>query len=338
MAGGTSFPLGATGPRLRLATGLVLMAFVTGHLVNACLGLVSIAAMEQGRAILLKPWQTLPGQVLLYGSPRPASGPRAGHAAASRRADADSGRPGADRRRARWCPFCSSPTSWRRGLPAPWRISTPDYGWILSIYWRWAPDYGLQQVLLVAVVWVHGCIGLLAWLRLQAVVAARRGLHLSAGLRAADRRAVRLRPWRRRGPDAARRVMPTFKAEVLAQSRSGYTVLPDILTWQHGLLAAYVAVACPGRPRADDFAPPARPAVPPRDRDARLCRRADCRDADRNDAARRQSPSCHPAFRRLLRPCALRYLPGQDRRPDAARRPSRPATRRSSSAIFMPSR
>ena len=118
----------------------------------------------------------------------------------------------------------------------------PDYGWILSIYWRWAPDYGLQQVLLVAVVWVHGCIGLLAWLRLRPwwpriaafiypPVFALPIVALFGFVHGGDEALMRLEG------DAA------FKAEVLAQSRAGYSVLPDILSWQHGLLAAYAVLA-----------------------------------------------------------------------------------------------
>ena len=51
--------------RIRLGSGLLLLLFVTGHLVNLALGLVSVDAMARGDRILLLPWQTLPGQALL---------------------------------------------------------------------------------------------------------------------------------------------------------------------------------------------------------------------------------------------------------------------------------
>jgi adenylate cyclase len=51
--------------RVRLASGLVLLLFVAGHLSNLALGLVSVDAMERWRSVLLIPWQTASGQGLL---------------------------------------------------------------------------------------------------------------------------------------------------------------------------------------------------------------------------------------------------------------------------------
>ena len=50
---------------VRLFTGLVLMAFVMGHLANLALGIHSLAAMEAARAQLMDPWRTMVGQSLL---------------------------------------------------------------------------------------------------------------------------------------------------------------------------------------------------------------------------------------------------------------------------------
>src|SRR5262252_289868 len=44
--------------RVRLATGLLLLLFVAGHLCNLAIGLVSVDAMERWRSVLLAPWQT----------------------------------------------------------------------------------------------------------------------------------------------------------------------------------------------------------------------------------------------------------------------------------------
>ena len=41
--------------RLRLYSGLILFVFVTGHLFNHTLGLVSLEAMEAARSIFIKP-------------------------------------------------------------------------------------------------------------------------------------------------------------------------------------------------------------------------------------------------------------------------------------------
>ena len=51
--------------RVRLVSGLFLLLFVTGHLSNLALGLVSVDAMERWRGVLLMPWQTGYGQALL---------------------------------------------------------------------------------------------------------------------------------------------------------------------------------------------------------------------------------------------------------------------------------
>ena len=53
---------------IRLASGLVLFAYVTSHLVNHALGLISIDAAERGLALGVRVWQSVPGTVLLYGA------------------------------------------------------------------------------------------------------------------------------------------------------------------------------------------------------------------------------------------------------------------------------
>lgn len=52
----------------RLFTGLALAVFVTSHLINHALGLVSIEAMEVYRKVHSAIWQSPPGVVVLYGS------------------------------------------------------------------------------------------------------------------------------------------------------------------------------------------------------------------------------------------------------------------------------
>ena len=54
--------------RLRLATGLVIAAYVVGHFLNHALGVVSVEAMDDLRRVLAAWWRSLPGSVLLYGS------------------------------------------------------------------------------------------------------------------------------------------------------------------------------------------------------------------------------------------------------------------------------
>ena len=54
--------------RLRLWSGYVLLAYVTTHLLNHALGFVSLGALEEGRGWFIFVWQSLPGQILLYGA------------------------------------------------------------------------------------------------------------------------------------------------------------------------------------------------------------------------------------------------------------------------------
>lgn len=54
--------------RLRLASGLVLMAFVAGHLVNHALTLHSLEAVASGRVVFSAVWRSAPGTFLLYGA------------------------------------------------------------------------------------------------------------------------------------------------------------------------------------------------------------------------------------------------------------------------------
>ena len=42
-----------------------------------------------------------------------------------------------------------------------------DYGYVLAVYWHYAPLFALQQLLVVVIVWAHGAIGLYSTLVLQ---------------------------------------------------------------------------------------------------------------------------------------------------------------------------
>jgi adenylate cyclase len=54
--------------RLRLYSGVVLFVFITGHLLNHIFGLVSIRAMQDATVVLLNPWRTWPGLIVLLGA------------------------------------------------------------------------------------------------------------------------------------------------------------------------------------------------------------------------------------------------------------------------------
>ena len=54
--------------RLRLVSGLVMLAYVTMHLLNHAVGLISLAAMEDVLWYIFRIWSKPPTQALLYGS------------------------------------------------------------------------------------------------------------------------------------------------------------------------------------------------------------------------------------------------------------------------------
>ena len=155
--------------RLRLVTGLVLMAFVTGHMVNLALGIHSLAAMEHWRPWLMGPWRSMALQVLLLCSAlvHLALGV---YAIAARRSAA------------------MTKTDWVQlalGLATPPLLLnhavvmhmagevTPNFdatfGQMLAIYWSFSPGYAFQQLGVVMVVWIHAAVGLYSWLVLKPV-------------------------------------------------------------------------------------------------------------------------------------------------------------------------
>jgi adenylate cyclase len=155
--------------RVRLASGLILFVFVAGHLANLGLGLISVDAMEHWRSVLLMPWQTGFGQALLLAAAIVHAG--LGLASLASRHS-----------------LALSRTDWVQlllGLATPPLLLnhvvglqvtsdlvvrfSADYGFVLAVYWRYAPLLALQQLLVVVIVWVHGAIGLYSTLVLRPV-------------------------------------------------------------------------------------------------------------------------------------------------------------------------
>ncbi len=153
--------------RVRLASGLVLLLFVAGHLSNLALGLVSVDAMERWRGVLLMPWQTGFGQALLLAAAIVHAG--LGLASLASRHS-----------------LAMSRTDWVQlllGLATPPLLVnhvvglqvtsdlvarfSPDYGFVLAVYWRYAPLLAVQQLLVVVIGWAHGAIGLYSTLVLR---------------------------------------------------------------------------------------------------------------------------------------------------------------------------
>lgn len=153
------------GDRLRLYSGLVLLFYVVGHLLNHALGLVSLEAMEAATAITIEPWRTAPGTVLLGGAAlvHVATGLWSLYARRSLRLPA-------------W-----QLAQTALGLLIPVllvghvlgtrmlvEVFDVDQGYALELFFLWAayPFLGFMQTVTLLVVWVHACVGIHMWLRL----------------------------------------------------------------------------------------------------------------------------------------------------------------------------
>ena len=152
--------------QLRLYSGLVLFAYVVGHLINHAFGLISLAAMDAGLAYSIGPWRTLPGTVLLAGA-------TVVHVLAAlwvlyqRR----------NLRMARWqwgqtllglaIPFLLiSHVLGTRFLADLWGAEV-NYTLLMTYLWVIEPVDGVLNALALIVVWLHACIGIHYWLRLK---------------------------------------------------------------------------------------------------------------------------------------------------------------------------
>lgn len=152
--------------QIRLWTGLVLFTYLTTHFLNHALGLVSLEAMAAGQGWFVLIWRSLPGTVALYGSF------------------------GIHNLLALWALYRRRTLrmpAWEAsqlalGLLVPpllvWHVvgtrlahevagTQTSYTLVVLALWQLDPIAGLRQVVVLAVAWIHGCIGLHFWLRLR---------------------------------------------------------------------------------------------------------------------------------------------------------------------------
>jgi adenylate cyclase len=151
--------------RLRVASGLILMTYLTTHFLNHALGLVSLEAMDAGRDWFLALWRNPVGTAVLYLA-------LVVHGALALRS--------LYRRRHLRLPAWEA---WQLllGLTIPallaghivgtrvaWALfdATDSYGRIVLALW--GRPAGFRQSLLLPIAWTHGCLGLHFWLRLRA--------------------------------------------------------------------------------------------------------------------------------------------------------------------------
>jgi len=142
---------------LRLASGLVLFAYVASHLANHALGLFSLATAERGLALAVAAWHSVVGTIVLYG----AAGVHVTLAFAA-----------IYRRRTLRMP----PAELLRivlGLGIPmllighaigtriaWELydASPEYRRV--VWGLWSSDSEGRQLALLVPGWLHGCLGL----------------------------------------------------------------------------------------------------------------------------------------------------------------------------------
>lgn len=152
--------------RLRLASGLLLFTFVLTHFLNHALGLISLEMLEAGRLWFLALWRASPVTPLLYG----ALLLHLGLAFSA-----------LYRRRRLTMPAWEA-TQLLTGLAIPPLLilhllgtrfaaevlGTQDsYTYILLIFGKFKPLALFRQLAVMALAWIHGCIGLHYWLRLR---------------------------------------------------------------------------------------------------------------------------------------------------------------------------
>jgi len=152
--------------RLRLVTGLVVLTFVSTHLLNHALGLYSLAAMEAGREVFLAVWRNPAGTGLLLVS-------LVVHVLLALWS--------IYQRRHFRMPLWEA-LQLLLGLAVPVflidhavntaaanaRFGYEDsYTMLVLLFWKLRPDIGLSQTALLVIAWVHGCIGVHFWLRLR---------------------------------------------------------------------------------------------------------------------------------------------------------------------------
>ncbi|MGI9331717.1 MAG: 2Fe-2S iron-sulfur cluster-binding protein [Gammaproteobacteria bacterium] len=152
--------------KIRLVSGCVLFAYVLGHLCNLALGLHSLAVMDAARPFFMAPWVNPVGLFVLYGAVL-VHMTFGLEALFRRRTLRMTGYDGVQLLMALALPpLIVIHILGTRGA-ATLVDYEPSYAMIMLFYWKWFPVNGLRQVLVVMTAWIHGCMGIYYWMRLQ---------------------------------------------------------------------------------------------------------------------------------------------------------------------------
>jgi adenylate cyclase len=162
----SAFLRGVSLRQVRLASGVVLFAYLVSHFLNHALGNISMEALARGVYLHTAFWQFLPVTILFYTAclVHTALGIWALY----------------ERRQFRW--NAVEPLQLLLGLSVPAlvvahiigvRLGHTLYGHdrlypqVLFLYWVAAPYRIWMMLAVMNIAWVHGCIGLYFWLRMR---------------------------------------------------------------------------------------------------------------------------------------------------------------------------
>jgi adenylate cyclase len=153
--------------QVRLASGLVLFAYVTTHLANHALGLISLDAMEAGRAYFLAVWRHPIGSLALYSS-WTVHVALAFWALYQRRTLRMPGWEAAQLMLGLAIPPLL--VSHVVGTRLTWQLYGVDdaYSRVTLALWSLTPESGRRQLVVIVLAWVHAMIGLHSIVKLRA--------------------------------------------------------------------------------------------------------------------------------------------------------------------------
>ncbi len=159
--------LAALSRRLRLWSGLVLFAYLTTHLLNHALGIISLDAAEAGRRVFLAFWRHPIGTALLVPS-------LVVHVALVLRAVYQR----RHLRMPRWeiirlglglvMPVLLLPHIFGTRVLSDAFDVDDTYAYVVGGMWLLQPSNAVLQSVLLVIAWVHGCMGIHYWLRTKA--------------------------------------------------------------------------------------------------------------------------------------------------------------------------
>ncbi|GHE62870.1 adenylate/guanylate cyclase domain-containing protein [Camelimonas fluminis] len=153
--------LGSPAQRLRLASGLVMFAFAGTLFLNVALGLVSLDVMEAVRTARTAVTRSAPGSIIL-GLALAVHGVLALARVGGKRSFQLRGWEWAQLLSGFAIPFLLIPHIVNTRVAFSILRVNDNYAYELARLW---PGAAIPQSLLLALVWVHGCLGLHMWLR-----------------------------------------------------------------------------------------------------------------------------------------------------------------------------